>query len=158
MFPYVFNLDLKTAGIPTASNNIASSDIRYSQSLWIGKQGGSVTGSLLVLEYTGSGFTSASFSGSVPSIYDNYGTLKFIPGANNSPTLSASIYLPFFDGNWWSVQLNHTGSSTGANVTGSILAANQINGVIGFTGSSEILGYDARGWTRNDAVFFKYSI
>ena len=111
------------------------------------------TGSLLVLEYTGSGFTSASFSGSVPSIYDNYGTLKFIPGANNSPTLSASIYLPFFDGNWWSVQLNHTGSSTGANVTGSLLAANQINGVIGFTGSSEVLGYDSRGWTRNDTVF-----
>ena len=151
--PLCVQFRFKTAGIPTASNNVASSDIRYSQSLWIGKQGGSVTGSLLVLEYTGSGFTSASFSGSVPSIYDNYGTLKFIPGANNSPTLSASIYLPFFDGNWWSVQLNHTGSSTGANVTGSILAANQINGVIGFTGSSEILGYDARGWTRNDAVF-----
>ena len=151
--PLCVQFRFKTAGIPTASNNVASSDIRYSQSLWIGKQAGSGTGSLLVLEYTGSGFTSASFSGSVPSIYDNYGTLKFIPGANNSPTFSASIYLPFFDGNWWSVQLNHTGSAAGTNVTGSLLAANQINGVIGFTGSSEILGYDARGWTRNDAVF-----
>ena len=151
--PLCVQFRFKTAGIPTASNNVASSDIRYSQSLWIGKQAGTATGSLLVLEYTGSGFTSASFSGSVPSIYDNYGTLKFIPGANNSPTLSASIYLPFFDGNWWSVQLNHTGSSTGAKVTGSLFAANQINGVIGFTGSSEVLGYDSRGWNRNNVVF-----
>ena len=116
--PLCVQFRFKTAGIPTASNNVASSDIRYSQSLWIGKQAGSTTGSLLVLEYTGSGFTSASFSGSVPSIYDNYGTLKFIPAATQSPTFSASIYLPFFDGNWWSVQLNHTGSSTGAKVTG----------------------------------------
>ena len=151
--PLCVQFRFKTAGIPTASNNVASSDIRYSQSLWIGKQAGSTTGSLLVLEYTGSGFTSASFSGSVPSIYDNYGTLKFIPAATQSPTFSASIYLPFFDGNWWSVQFNHTGSTTGANVTGSLLAANQINGVIGFTGSSEILGYDSRNWNRIDAAF-----
>ena len=48
-------LRFKSAGIPTASNNIASSDIRYSQSIWMGSDN---TEPMLVLEYTGSGFVS----------------------------------------------------------------------------------------------------
>ena len=144
--PQTVQLRFRTAGMPTASANVASSDIRYSQSLWNTSRNGE-TGSLLVLEYTGSGLTSGSYSGSIPSIYDKYGTLKFIPDLTNE-NISASVYLPFFDGGWWSVQMNHTGSST--TTTGSLYSANQINGVIGFTGSNTIKGYDAVDW--NDSL------
>ncbi len=144
--PQTVQFRFRTAGMPTASSNVASSDIRYSQSLWSNSQNG-VTGSLLVLEYTGSGLTSGSYSGSIPSIYDKYGTLKFIPDLTNE-NISASVYLPFFDGGWWSVQMNHTGSSS-TNSTGSLYSANQINGVIGFTGSDTIRGYDTTDWNNS---------
>jgi hypothetical protein len=57
----------------------------------------------LVLEYTGSGYTTGSYSGAPINPYNEYGTLKFIDLSNNS---SSSLYLPFFDGGWWSVMYN----------------------------------------------------
>lgn len=62
----------------------------------------------IVLEYTGSGLTSASYSGSIIDPYYQYGTLKWISGS-----VSASVFQPFFNGDWWSVGLtadgvNHT--------------------------------------------------
>ncbi len=151
-------LRFKPASIPTASANVASSDIRYSQSLWVSKKGSDITGSLLVLEYTGSGFTSGSYSGSVPNAYDNYGTLKWIPAAQLNPALSASIYLPFFNGDWWSAQINFTDeTSTGALVTSSLFAANQINGKVGWTGSDTVLGHNTQDWNRSINAFLNTS-
>ena len=137
--PHSIQFRFKTAGLPTASNNLPSPNIRYSQSLFSTDDGGNI-----VLEYTGSGLVTGSYSGSVVDPYDYYGTLKWIPANDDNPNLSASIYLPFFDGNWWSLQM----SSDNGNST--LYAANQIDGKIGFSGSDEANGYDAAYY--NDAI------
>jgi len=88
----------KTNGLPT-------SNIPRSQSLW------SISGpsgqAAIVLTYTGSGYVTSSFiSSSADPInsYYQYARLDFIPSLA-SLTTSASVYLPFFDGGWWSVLL-----------------------------------------------------
>ena len=145
----------KSSGIPTASNNIASDNIRYSQSLWLtDRNPGAPTwldadlGAAVVLEYTGSGFVSGSYSGSIASQYDTYGILKFYPSITYNPTISCSIYAPFFNDDWWSVQLTFTGS--GPNTTASLFVANEINGKIGFSGSEEKFNLDSRSWNRSN--------
>ncbi len=61
----------------------------------------------IVLEYSGSGLTSSSlYDGSIKDPNYQYGNLKLIP-STGTPNNSASIYLPFFDGNWWSVKLDN---------------------------------------------------
>ena len=127
-------LRFKSPTIPLPVNNIANSNIRYSQSLFSTDD----SGGNLVLEYTGSGLISGSYSGSIPDPYDTYGTLKWIPAEGDNPDLSASVYLPFFNGDWWSVQMNVNGSTP----TASLYAANEIDGKIGFNESSSVGGFD----------------
>ncbi len=127
-------LRFKPSDIPLPTNNVASSNIRYSQSIFSTNE----LGGNLVIEYTGSGLISGSYSGSIPSPYDTYGTLKWVPTSEDNPNLSASIYLPFFNGDWWSVQMNVNGS----NPTASLYTANEIDGKIGFNGSSSVGGFD----------------
>ena len=105
--PRTIQFRFKSAPIPTGSDNLPSPNIRYSQSLWSTNDGGNI-----VLEYTGSGFVTGSYSGSISSPYDNYGTLKWIPANDDNPNLSASIFLPFFNEDWWSVQVNVDGSTS----------------------------------------------
>lgn len=88
--PKTVQFRFKTKGIPTNTGY-------YSQSLWTTDQGVTIR-----LRYTGSGFTSGSYSGSIPNPYNEYAHLDFIPDAS-SPALSASVYLPFFNGDWWNV-------------------------------------------------------
>lgn len=78
----------KTTGIPVATTS------SFSQSL------ASFSGSAydIVIEYTGSGYATGSYSSSIANPEYQYGTLKLISGS-----ISASVYLPIFDGNWWSV-------------------------------------------------------
>jgi hypothetical protein len=64
----------------------------------------------LGLQYTGSGYSTASYSGSIPSSYNQYGTLIYRDLINT--TKSASVYLPFFNGEWWSVLLTRNDSSS----------------------------------------------
>jgi len=74
-----------------------------SQSILVNRTGSVNTSTQfgLYLEYTGS-LNSGSYSGSIVDPYFQYGTLKFIhPEAN----VSASVYLPFFNGDWWSVMV-----------------------------------------------------
>ena len=67
-----------------------------------------VSSSLLILEYTGSGYTSSSlYSGSTYSSSYAYANLVFYPKAEDL-TISASVYQPFYNGDWWSVQLDRT--------------------------------------------------
>ena len=127
-------LRFKPSDIPLPTNNVASSNIRYSQSIFSTNE----LGGNLVLEYTGSGLISGSYSGSIPSPYDTYGTLKWVPTSGDNPNSSASIYLPFFNGDWWSVQMNVNGS----NPTASLYTANEIDGKIGFNGSSSVGDFD----------------
>jgi len=122
-----FRFKLPSSG-STGAVNLAVSN--PSQSLWSLDNGSNVA---LVLEYTGSGFTTGSYSGSIVNPYYQYANLKFT--ANG--TTSASVYLPFFNGDWWSVMVSRTGS--GGAFT--LYAANNIyNGddgsTIGFIASS----------------------
>ena len=80
-----------------------SSTTPLSQSLLVNRTGSTNTSTQfgVYLEYTGS-LSSGSYSGSIVDQYYQYGNLKFIhPDAG----VSASIYLPFFNGNWWSVMI-----------------------------------------------------
>ena len=88
-----------------------------------------VNGSTLSLEYDGfSGLASGSYSGSIPSSSYQYANLVFRPNASD-PFESASVYLPFYNGDWWSVMVT-SGSSTGFKLH----AANKIyNGDDGFS-------------------------
>jgi len=79
----------------------------YSQSVWSLDDGSNVA---LVLEYTGSALASGSYSGSIIDPYYQYATLKFTA---DGFTNSSSIYLPFFNGEWWSIMVtNNSGTYT----------------------------------------------
>ena len=127
--PKSVQVRFKPTPIPLPINNVANSNIRYSQSIWQADGGAH-----LVLEYSGNGLISGSFSGSIPDPYDTYGTLKFIPSAD--ATNFASVYLPFFNGDWWSAQINLV------DTTGSLYSANEIDGKIGFNESSSANSFD----------------
>jgi hypothetical protein len=65
--------------------------------------------SLLALEYTGSGYKTASYDGATYSSSYAYANLKFYPNLNDLNSF-AQVSLPFYNGEWWSVQLNRTSS------------------------------------------------
>ena len=126
-----YEFRFKTPGIPTSN---------LSQSLLVNYASNNIDIFSVVLEYTGSGYTSASYSGSIADPYNEYGTLKLI----DSTGISASIYLPFFDSGWWSVLVNNTstGAAPAVNI-GSLYAKNKIyegydGNVIGFQGSGSV--------------------
>jgi hypothetical protein len=105
---YMFRF--KTSGVPITTG-FSQSLLRYETSV------GDVF--TVVLEYTGSGYASGSYSGSIIDPYYQYGTLKLLRSTN-----SASLYLPFFDGGWWSVLVNAS-TNTGI-VDRGIYAGNSI--------------------------------
>ena len=106
--PYNIEFRFKTPGINSAINNPSQSLLAIKQDATFGGIYISTTLSgSIVLEYSGSGNTSGSYSGSIVNPYNTYGTLKWIDPGNNK---SASIYLPFFDGGWWTVALNLSSS------------------------------------------------
>jgi len=129
----------KTNGLPTSS-------IPYSQSLFLTKITGAPT-STITLRYTGSAYSTGSYSGSIVDPYYQYAYLDFHPDATATPNLSASIYLPFFDGDWWSVIAKKTG--TGASTNFELYSGNKMyeggeNGTsIGFFDSSLVIANDA---------------
>jgi hypothetical protein len=136
--PSAVEFRFKTPGLPSSSF--------YSQSLWATDNGVG-----LILKYTGSGTISGSYSGSTVNPEYQYGLLEFYPTASDLNT-TASIYLPFFDGGWWSVLINNNGSS---NFT--IYAKNKIyNGVdgntIGFQGEASTTG--TNGWSTATKSYF----
>ena len=83
-------------------------------------------GSTLSLEYglgvtDYNGYTSGSYSGSIPTSSREYANLTFRPDQYNNSN-SASVYLPFYNGDWWSVMIT-SGSSNGFE----LYAANKID-------------------------------
>lgn len=95
--PQSVEFRFKTRGIPTDTGY-------YSQSLWSINNGSQE--SALILKYTGSGFTTSSYSGSIPNPENQYALLEYYPDITQT-TITASLYLPFYDGEWWSVMLRN---------------------------------------------------
>jgi hypothetical protein len=100
--PESIQLRFKTAGL---------TNTYQSQSIFTITSGsGNVIQAGLALLYTGSGYASASYSGSVPSASYQFAKLDFYPNTS-TPNITASVYLPFFDEGWWSVMVNRSGNT-----------------------------------------------
>jgi len=128
----------KTDGIPKLGSSVPSvSQSIFETNLNTG-DGGQLSRIAMALEYDVSLLTEGNYSGSVPSKYKEYGTLKFWPNINTTPQNSASLYLPFWDGDWWSIQVDRDVTGDTGNFI--LRAANNIGENLGFTGSDTIEG------------------
>ena len=95
---------------------------------------------MLVLEYTGSGYASSSaYLGSIPDPNNQFATLKYYPAAQTDSSISASVYLPFYNGNWWSAMLTVEGTSFTLSA-GNNLYSGSDGSTIGFYSTSSITG------------------
>jgi hypothetical protein len=141
--PQSVEFRFKTDGLPQNTASIAS------QSLW-----GTDNNIKLVLKYTGSGYTSGSYSGSVVNPYNQYAKLDFSPDPS-SPNTSASIYLPFYDGGWWSVLVNKEGTNYTLTAKNKIYIGDDGN-FIGFQASSSITS-SATTWNNGTKSYFGIS-
>jgi hypothetical protein len=103
-YPGTVAFRFKAGDIPTTSSQ---------QVLWMtSDSSGTTISKTLILEYTGSGMTSGSYSGSIVDPYNEYGTLKYIIDPDTVNETSCSIYLPFFNDGWWSVMVRQDGFDT----------------------------------------------
>ncbi len=138
----------KTEGLP-------KTNIPYSQSLWSLDP----SPSNIVLTYTGSGYASSSYSGSIIDPYYQYATLTFYPDSVNYPNSTASIYLPFFDGGWWSVMVTRNNNDFTLSSGNKIYEGGDNNTILGFYSTSSINEDPSLTWldTSNNSVFFRSS-
>mgnify|MGYP001282728834 FL=1 len=125
--PSTLQFRFKTIGTPTAS---------LYQNVWAGNE----STALITLEYTGSGLVSGSYSGSVPSASKEFGTMRFYPEGTSDLSVSASVQVPFFNKDWWSVQANIQ------DTTASLFVGNKYKGNLQYTSSDSITGVDASLW------------
>ena len=146
--PDSISFRFKTTGLP--KNNIPGS-----QSLWNLDN----DRAFLTLKYTGSGYVSGSYLGSSIDPYYQYANLELYPGYNISPNISASIYFPFFDGEWWSIMINRVPSTSSGFSDFTLYAGNKIyeggdNGtLLGFYSSSTVT-VDHMDWITFGTSFF----
>ena len=133
--PQALEFRFKTDGLPQNTNTIAS------QSLWL-----TDTGVNIKLIYTGSGYVSGSYTGSVVNPYNQYATLEFYP--EQASTTSASVYLPFYDGGWWSILVNRTTTGQYTLYAGNKIYQGVDGNILGFQASSSVtaVGLDT-DWT-----------
>jgi hypothetical protein len=141
--PSAVEFRFKTDGLPYNTASITSVP------LW-----STNTGVNINLRYTGSGYTSGSYSGSVVNPQYQYAFLDFIPNQASS-SISTSVYLPFYDGGWWSVLVNKAGN------TYTLYAANNIyqgfeGNTIGFT-SSSLVTSSTTSWSSSSISYFGIS-
>jgi hypothetical protein len=138
------------------TNGLPYSNIPYSQSLVSLYQDPLNVGFQFTLTYTGSGYTSGSYSGSIQDPYYQYATLTFIPDPISYPNLSASIYLPFFDGGWWSAMVNRNVGNFTLYAGNKIYEGGDNGTLLGFFQSSSIFA-DDNGWTPSYPIYFASS-
>jgi len=95
------------------TNETPTSNTPFKQGIWYLSNGPIV--SAIVLKYTGSGYNTSSYSypdsGSNYSPEWQYAQLSLVPNIATAPNTSASVYLPFYDNNWWSVMVTRVGSN-----------------------------------------------
>jgi hypothetical protein len=94
--------------------------------------------SILQLRYTGSGYTSGSYSGSIQDPYYQYAHLDFIPDIGLTPNNTASIYLPFCNEGWWSVMVTRHGSDFVLYAGNNIYEGGDNGTKLGFYSSSSV--------------------
>jgi hypothetical protein len=140
--PLSVQLRFQTRNIPT---NVGY----YSQSLWATNEGVA-----LRLLYTGSGYTSGSYSGSIPDTYNQYAKLDFLPNPANT-TVSASVYLPFYDGGWWSAMVTKQGN-TYVLYAGNKIYSGSDGSQLGFFASSSV-SYSGTEWASSVTSYFPSS-
>ena len=104
----------------------------------------------LTLEYTGSGYTSASYSGSIPSEsrYDARLVLWDLVSSTEVDSLSA----PFYNGNWWTVAVTKEGSTSPYNIN-LIAAENLHHGDDGYRSGRQVISSTTNaipGWNANN--------
>jgi hypothetical protein len=144
--PRTVEFRFKTEGLPT-------SNIPYSQSLWHVEESGTI-GPSIILKYTGSGYSSGSYSGSIIDPYYQYATLEFCSDPIATPSETSSIYFPFFDGGWWSVMVTRENTQDFTLYAGNKIYEGGDNGtLLGFYTSSYVLSDDVQ-WTNSDTSFF----
>jgi hypothetical protein len=140
--PATLEFRFKTNGLPTSS-------IPFSQSLWSLNSGGGT--SAIALKYTGSAYTTGSYSGSIVNTYYQYAKLDFYPNTSNLNS-TASVYLPFFDGGWWSVMLTRDNNDYNLYAKNTIYLGDDA-AQIGFQASSSLTGTDGV-WTGSSSVSY----
>jgi len=122
----------------------------YPQSIWIVENSAQGDAISLILTYTGSAYASASYSGSSVDPYYQYAKLDFIP-STNYPAESASLYLPFYDNNWWSVMITWDDTNNFTLYAGNKLQYDGYDGnQIGFLASSSVIS-SGNNWGDEEA-------
>jgi hypothetical protein len=122
--PSAVEFKFMTPGTPSGTH--------YSQSLWSTNNGAAV-----LLKYAGSAYSSGSYTGSIVSPYSQYGLLEFYPSSSDLNT-TASIYLPFFDGGWWSILINKNSSTDFTLYAKNSLYSGNDGNTLGFQASSSV--------------------
>jgi len=140
--PLSVQLRFQTRGIPTDTGY-------YSQSLFETDNGVG-----LRLLYTGSAFASGSYSGSIPSSSYEYAKLDFLPDPGDD-TVSASVYLPFLDSNWWSTMITKEGNTYTLYAGNSIYSGSD-GSQLGFYASSSV-SYAGTEWANATTAEFPSS-
>jgi hypothetical protein len=121
------------------------------QTLW--KNGAA---SIIQLNYTGSGYNThpptpnnplgLPYSGSIIDPYYQYAQLNLYPDAANFPNLSASIYLPFCNEDWWSVMVTRNGDDFILYSGDKIYEGGDNNTLLGFYATSSV-NTPSAAWT-----------
>ena len=139
--PQSLQFRFQTAGIPTSS---------LYQQVWVGD----ATKTFITLSYTGSGYISGSYSGSVPTNNNAYGQLRFYPEGAIGHTQGkfAQIDLPFFDKGWWSVQASFDYDASGDKIA-YLYGANRIGEEIGFSDTGSITVADPQYWSSTELAY-----
>jgi hypothetical protein len=132
--PSTIEFRFKTSDLP--QNNIP-----LSQSIW------SLSNTFISLRYEGTGYTSGSYSGSIIDPYYQYAYLDFYPDTN-APTQTASVHLPFYNNDWWSVMVTRNGNDFKLCVGNKIYEGGENNTELGFY-SSSIISYNSTEWSNS---------
>jgi hypothetical protein len=108
----------------------------------------------LVLTYTGSGLTTSPYSGSTIDPYYQYGTLTLDIRGTGVVGYTASLYLPFFNGDWWSIMINRSGKDFSLYAGNKLYYDGYDGNQIGYLESSSFTAAGDEGWNGDIIEFF----